>query len=151
MSRSDSNTKLLDFSKSVIAIRYWEEKNLPLIQSCIAFDLLLLIANCHYSDTNLTLKKLFNSLNYSERGVRYVLEQFISNEWCQVVGSSIDKRSRNVVASKKLTSTFEAYQAICLESYLRLVGERVSVIDSSNDESFDDVQVGAVSKNENTD
>jgi len=151
MSLSDSNTKLLDFSKSVIAIRYWEEKNLPLSQSRIAFDLLLLIANCHYSDTKLTLKNLFNSLNYSERGVRYVLEQFIRNEWCEVVGSSIDKRSRNVVASKKLTSAFEAYQAICVESYLRLFGEQVSVIDSSNDESFDDFQLGPVSKNENTD
>jgi hypothetical protein len=94
---------------------------------------------------------LFNSLNYSERGVRYVLEQFIRNEWCEVVGSSIDKRSRNVVASKKLTSAFEAYQAICVESYLRLFGEQVSVIDSSNDESFDDFQLGPVSKNENTD
>ena len=151
MSVSDSNTKLLDFSKSVIAIRYWEEKNLPISQSRIAFDLLLLIANCHYSETHLTLKNLFNSLNYSERGVRYVLEQFVGNGWCEVVGSSIDKRSRNVVASTKLTSAFEAYQAIFVESYSRLVGERVSVIDSSNDESFDDVQLGAVSKNENPD
>ena len=111
----------------------------------------MLIANCHYSETNLSLKNLFNSLNYSERGIRYVLEQFVDNGWCEIVGSSIDKRSRNVVASKKLMSAFEAYQEIFVESYSILVGERVSVIDSSNDESFDDVQLGPVSKNENTD
>jgi hypothetical protein len=145
MSASDNNKKLLDFSQSVMNIRFWEEKNLPLSQSRIAFDLLLFIANCHYSETHLTLKYLFNSLSYSERGVRYVLEQFVSNGWCEVIGSTSDKRFRHIVASKKLTSAFEAYERTCIASFAKLVIQRASDIKSSNDEDFDDAQFAASS------
>lgn len=151
MSASDNNKKLLDFSQSVINIRFWEEKNLPLSQSRIAFDLLLFIANCHYSDTHLTLKYLFNSLSYSERGVRYVLEQFVDNGWCEVVDSTSDKRFRHVVASAKLTNAFEAYESICVGSYARLVVERASDIQSSNDEAFETVQLVAASEEHSAD
>ncbi len=133
---SVNSKKLLNFSKGVMNIRFWEEKNFPLSQSRIAFDLFVFIANCHYSETQLTLKYLFNSLNYSERGVRYVLEQFVHNGWCEVVGSTSDKRFRHVVASVKLTSAFEAYESICIDAYTKLVIDRVSNIQSSNEESF---------------
>lgn len=145
MSASKTNKKLLDFSQSMINIRFWEEKNLPLSQSRIAFDLLLFIANCHYSDTHLTLKYLFNSLNYSERGVRYVLEQFVNNGWCEVVGSTSDKRFRHVVASAKLTIAFEGYEQACVASFSKLVIQRASDIQSSNDDDFDDAQLAASS------
>jgi hypothetical protein len=145
MSVSDNNTKLLDFSQSVLNIRFWEEKNLPLSQSRIAFDLLLFIANCHYSETHLTLKYLFNSLNYSERGVRYVLEQFVSNGWCEVVGSNTDKRFRHVVATNKMTSAFEAYERTCIASFAKLVIQRASDIQSSKHDAFDDSHLVALS------
>lgn len=151
MSARNNNKKLLDFSQSVMNIRFWEEKNLPLSQSRIAFDLLLFIANCHYSDTHLTLKYLFNSLSYSERGVRYVLEQFVDNGWCEVVDSTSDKRFRHVVASAKLTNAFEAYESICVGSYARLVVERASDIQSSNDEAFETVQLVAASEEHSAD
>jgi len=141
MSASDNNKKLLDFSQSVMNIRFWEEKNLPLSQSRIAFDLLLFIANCHYSETHLTLKYLFNSLNYSERGVRYVLEQFVNNGWCDVVDSTSDKRFRHIVASTKLTNAFEDYESICVDSYKRLVTEMTSDAQSSNDDLFESSQL----------
>jgi hypothetical protein len=151
MSVSDNNKKLLDFSQSVMNIRFWEEKNLPLSQSRIAFDLLLFIANCHYSETHLTLKYLFNSLNYSERGVRYVLEQFVNNGWCEVVGSTSDKRFRHVIPSAKLTSAFETYESISVDSYSRLVFKRASDTQSSNDVAFESVQLVAASGEDNSD
>lgn len=126
-------------------IRFWEEKNLPLSQSRIAFDLLLLIANCHYSETHLTLKYLFNSLNYSERGIRYVLEQFVSNGWCDIVGSCTDKRFRHVVASEKLTIAFESYEKTFITTFAKLVIQRASDIQSSNDDAFDEAQLAASS------
>lgn len=110
-------------------IRFWEEKNLPLSQSRIAFDLLLFIANAHYSEMHLTQKYLFNSLNYSERGIRYVLEQFVTNGWCEIVGSTSDKRVRHVVASEKLTSAFEAYERTFTASFTKLISERTSEIE----------------------
>lgn len=151
MSASDNNKKLLDFSQSVMNIRFWEEKNLPLSQSRIAFDLLLFIANCHYSETHLTLKYLFNSLNYSERGVRYVLEQFVDNGWCDVVGSTSDKRFRHVVASTKLTNAFENYEAFCVDSYRKLITEVAPALQSSNDDSFETSQLLAAVEEDSTD
>lgn len=145
MSASDNNKKLLDFSQSVMNIRFWEEKNLPLSQSRIAFDLLLFIANCHYSETHLTLKYLFNSLNYSERGIRYVLEQFVSNGWCDIVGSCTDKRFRHVVASEKLTIAFESYEKTCITTFAKLVIQRASDVQSSNDDAFDEAKLAASS------
>jgi len=145
MRASNNNKKLLDFSQSVMNIRFWEEKNLPLSQSRIAFDLLLFIANCHYSETHLTLKYLFNSLNYSERGVRYVLDQFVKNGWCNLVDSSSDKRFRHVVASEKLTNAFEAYERACISSFKKIVIQRASDINLSNDDALDETQLVASS------
>jgi len=90
---------------------------LPLSQSRIAFDLFALLARNHYTNQQLTLKDLFNSLNYSERGVRYVLEQFVSGGWCEVVCDAVDRRCRCVVASKRLTDAFESYQKVVLSTY----------------------------------
>lgn len=91
-------------------MRSWEEDNLPLSQSRIAYDLLIFLANCHYSDQPPTLKTIFNSLQYSERGIRYVLDQFICSNWCEIVVSEDDRRFRHVILKKKLTDAFESYE-----------------------------------------
>lgn len=120
-------------------------------QSRIAFDLFVFIAKCHYSETHITLKYLFNSLSYSERGVRYVLEQFIDNGWCEVVDSASDKRFRHVVATVKLTTAFEDYESICVDSYRRLATEIACEIQSSNDDAFESPQLLAAIEDENLD
>ncbi len=109
MSVLKQNHELTEFTKRLIETRLWEEKNLPLSQSRIAYDLLIFIAHCHYNATPLTLKLLFNSLSHSERGVRYVLEQFIANEWCVIEHASHDKRFRHITPTTKFLDAFESY------------------------------------------
>jgi hypothetical protein len=80
-----------------------------------------------------------------------VLEQFVNNGWCEIVGSCTDKRFRHVVASKKLTSAFEAYEQIFIVSFAKLVIQRASDIQSSNDDAFDEAQLAASSDEHQSD
>jgi hypothetical protein len=104
------NSISLDFIRTRIKSRQWEESNLPLSQSRIAFDLSLFIGSCYLSKTKLTHKLLFNSLNYSERGIRNVLDQFVTGEWCSIVVNDTDKRCHLVVATQKLMTALSAYE-----------------------------------------
>jgi DNA-binding MarR family transcriptional regulator len=68
-------------------------------------------------DQPLTLKQLFNSLKYSERGIRYVLDQFIDDGWCEVVGQTEDRRFRLIVATQRLTDKLREYEQVVLAKY----------------------------------
>lgn len=109
------------FSQCVIHLRSWEDRNLPLSQSRIAFDVFTLIAHFSGLSKPLTLKTLFNSLKYSERGIRYVLEQFVDGGWCVVVGHDQDKRFRLVVATQRLKDAFAEYERHVLSTYRDLL------------------------------
>lgn len=105
------------FSQCVRQIRNWEDANLPLSQSRIAFDLFMLIGHSSQVSQPMTLKELFNSLKYSERGVRYVLEQFVDSGWCEIVGHEQDKRFRLVVATQLLVDKLAQYEQVVLTKY----------------------------------
>lgn len=121
MVKSEVRSNTFKFSQSVIKIRLWEEENLPLSQSRIAFDLFVLLANASCAQQPLTPKRLFIALKYSERGIRNVLTQFISGGWCEVICDSEDRRCRYIVATKRLTDAFAAYEQVVLSSYLGCV------------------------------
>ena len=120
MVKSEVRSDRYNFSQNVIKIRLWEEENLPLSQSRVAFDLFALLANSSYAQQPLTPKRLFNSLKYSERGIRNVLDQFVSGGWCEIVCDAEDRRCRCIVATKQLTDAFEAYRQVVLSTFLDL-------------------------------
>ena len=72
----------------------------------------------------MTLKELFNSLKHSERGIRYVLDQFVDGGWCEIVGNEQDRRFRRVVATDLLRSKLIEYQ----EHVLTVYGSLLSTI-----------------------
>lgn len=71
----------------------------------------------------MTLKQLFNTQKYSERGVRYILEQFVEGGWCEIVGHEEDRRFRLVVATPRLTDKLAEYEALVLQTY-GMLGKR---------------------------
>ena len=111
------------FSQCVRYIRDWEDRHLPLSQSRIAFDLFVLIAHSSATDQPLTIKELINSLKYSERGIRYVLDQFIDGGWCEIVGHDKDRRFRHVVATDLLRLRLHEYKQHVLSVYSELLSE----------------------------
>lgn len=109
------------FTRSVQRIRQWEDAHLPVSQSRLAFDLFMLIAHSAETGGTMTLKQLFNSLRYSERGIRYVLKQFVEGGWCEIMGHSQDKRSRLVVATDKLRIAVREYEAVVMVTYWQML------------------------------
>ena len=116
MSQEVSHSNFI-FSQCVRHIRIWEDAHLPLSQSRIAFDLFMLVGQSSQVERPMTLKELFNSLKYSERGIRYVLEQFVDGGWCEIVGHEQDKRFRLVVASQRLIDKLAEYEQVVLNNY----------------------------------
>jgi DNA-binding MarR family transcriptional regulator len=98
-------------------IREWEDSNLPLLQSRIAFDLFLLIGHKAALEEPLTVKEILNTLKYSDRGVRYVLERFIEHRWCRMVDHERDGRRKLIVASDVLLSKMADYERQVLQRY----------------------------------
>jgi hypothetical protein len=105
------------FSECVREIRSWEDENLPLSQSRIAFDLFMLIGHSSELSDPMTLKEIFNTLKYSERGTRYVLNHFIDGRWCEIVGHDQDKRFRLVVPTQQLLDKLAEYRHQVLSKY----------------------------------
>ena len=105
------------FPQLVRNIRTWEDTNLPRSKSYIAFDLFILIGHSASLDQPLTLKELFHSLKHSERGIRYVLDQFVDGGWCEIVGNEEDRRFRRVVATDLLKTRLREYEEFVLSIY----------------------------------
>jgi hypothetical protein len=116
----------LNFSQCVRHIRTWEDAHLPLSQSRIAFDLFMLIGHSSQVDRPMTLKELFNSIKYSERGVRYILEQFVDGGWCRIVGHDSDRRFRLVVATGLMITKLEEYQQHVIDTYSEFFNQSTS-------------------------
>lgn len=106
---NENKSKVLLISKNIKEMRLWEEANLPVSQSRLAFDLLICVVNHHYEEKDLTLKIIFNTLDYSERGIRYVLDYFIKCGWCAMELHKNDKRFRCIKATALLIDKFEEY------------------------------------------
>ena len=102
----------------------WEDSHLPVSQSRIAFDLFILIGHSACEQRPMTLKELFNTLKYSERGVRYVLDQFLDGGWCEIVGHTEDRRFRLVVAKQRLLDALADYERVVLATYRTVVAAR---------------------------
>lgn len=105
------------FSSCLIKIREWEKENLSLSQSRISFDLFILIAHSYEVQQPYTLKEIFNSLNYSQRGVRYVLDQMINQGWCLLAENDLDKRFKFVVGTDLMGSKLQEYKMMVMSMY----------------------------------
>ena len=101
--------KELIYLKKIIDIKFYEYQNLPIEQSSLALDLFIFIAFGNLKDNPPTLKELFNSINYSETGVRKHLNRLLAEGWCHLEGSGHDKRLRHVVAEPKMINAVINY------------------------------------------
>jgi predicted transcriptional regulator len=104
-----SISKIINFSEILIQLMAWEKSNLPIEQSALALDLFLVIVHNTLRDRPLTLKQLFNSVDFSEAGIRKHLKRLLAEGWCSLEGSAKDKRLRHVVAQAKMLAALDRY------------------------------------------
>ena len=77
-------------------------KLLPIGQSFIAYDILLLVIHSHTSKQNLTLKNLFASIPYSVMGARHHLRRLTGDGWIELVADNKDNRVKICIPTEKL-------------------------------------------------
>lgn len=96
----------------LMQVRAWQEKNLPIEFSLIAYDLLVCACFHTLSGSPLNYKQIFLSLPYSKNGIRHQLNKFIADGWLEIRLKDTDARVRYVVALPKLLSLMENYIAV---------------------------------------
>lgn len=99
--------------KVLIAFRELQAKNLKIGHSLIPLDILLTVYQ-HSADDPLhaiNLKTLFNSLPYSDMGIRNHLNRLVDQHWLKVQADPDDKRSKKISLTRKSVERFQAIEA----------------------------------------
>ncbi len=96
----------------LMQVRAWQEKNLPIEFSLLAYDLLVCACFHTLSGSPLNYKQIFLSLPYSKNGIRNQLNKFIADGWLEIRLKDTDARVRYVVALPKLLTLMDHYVAV---------------------------------------
>lgn len=75
----------------------------------------MLVALAHMKPEELSVKALFNSLPYSDMGIRYHFRQLIVDAWLEIHPSTSDKRRRLVVPTEKLLARLSVVEQAFFE------------------------------------
>ncbi len=95
----------------------WVQKNIPNGHSGLALELFLLISTSTLKQQPLSLKTIFNSLSYSEAGIRKQLRNLFDGDWISTKESKNDKRVRYIIAKEKMLFTLVEYSEIINSTY----------------------------------
>ena len=101
---------------------------LPLDNSFIPFDLLFKIGLAHIENDELTLKALFTGLPHSEMGMRYHFRRLLANGWIEVQPSPSDRRSKRVIATRKLLDQLKLLD----QGFVKAVEQHMKSLDSAS-------------------
>jgi hypothetical protein len=107
---------ILNLSSS-LRIQVWAKKNLPIENSQLALQLILIISYNTMIKKPLTLKLLFHSVDFSEAGVRKQLRKLLIEDWCCLVEDLKDKRLKLVVAQPKMLYALSEYSELLTSAY----------------------------------
>lgn len=93
-----------------IQLRKWIYLNLPIEDSFIAYDLLLIIANAFTNTQQLTVKQLFSSLPHSYSAIRAHYMRLIDRGLIQHDPNPEDKRVKYIKPSDKLIKLIHEFE-----------------------------------------
>jgi hypothetical protein len=102
-----SNLNKIEFISSLNKIRVESSKFLPINNSFIRFDLLILVMLYELEGNELSFKKLYSSVNHSDIGLRNHLMKLKDDGWISINESKKDARSKVITATDKLHRTYE--------------------------------------------
>jgi DNA-binding MarR family transcriptional regulator len=93
----------------IFALRTWCRDHLPIENSLIAYDLILVLAINNYAKNNISIKELFASVPHSYTAVRGHYLRFVNDGWVEHYLDSSDRRIKYVRPTPKLIRTINAY------------------------------------------
>jgi hypothetical protein len=103
--------------KGMLTLRDWCKSNLPIEDSLVAYDIVLIIAISHYTKSPLSVKNLFSSMPHSYTATRYHYSRFISEGWLEHEGNEKDKRIKFVKATDKFIGAIDDYVAMATKIF----------------------------------
>ena len=117
---------------SALRIQVWAKKHLPIENSQLALQLILIISYNTMIKKPLTLKLLFHSVDFSEAGIRKQLRKLLVEDWCCLVEDVKDKRLKLVVAQPKMLNALSEYSELLTSAYKKVQNKRTNklVLDS---------------------
>jgi DNA-binding transcriptional regulator GbsR (MarR family) len=91
----------VSFAFYLSKLRIHESELEVITKSRISVDVFNLLAIHHYSGKVMTLKELFHSTKYSQRGVRLIIDEFISEDLVRLSEGGEDKRFKFIIPQPK--------------------------------------------------
>ena len=95
--------------ESIFALRSWCKDNLPIENSLIAYDLILVLAINNYAKNNISIKELFASVPHSYTAVRGHYLRFVNDGWVEHYLDESDERIKYVRPTARLVKTMNEY------------------------------------------
>jgi DNA-binding MarR family transcriptional regulator len=89
---SEEITKRKLTIKAIFKLLQWSAEHLPIGNSLIAYDVILLISMHTYAIDRITAKQLFASLPHSASEVRHHFQRFVDVGWIELYPNPEDKR-----------------------------------------------------------
>ena len=93
----------------IFALRSWCKEHLPIENSLIAYDLILVLAINNYAKNDISIKELFASVPHSYTAVRGHYLRFVKDGWVEHYLDSSDRRIKYVRPTPKLVKTMNDY------------------------------------------
>lgn len=84
--------------------------HLPIENSLIAYEVILIAMKFHVEKEELPLKVIFSNKNFTEMGARYHLNRLIKNSWLDSERSQSDLRVRVISPTKKLICAYNKFE-----------------------------------------
>lgn len=112
---SKNETLLIE---AIFRLRAWCSKNLPIENSLIAYDLLLLLSIHNYSNGHITVKQVFASLPYSYTAVRGHYQRYVNEGWIEHYPDPKDKRIKYVRPTQKFVEMINLYTNVANEIFI---------------------------------
>ena len=95
--------------ESIFKLRKWVQENLPIENSLIAYDLILLLSIHNYASGQITVKQLFASLPHSPTAIRLHYQRFVDDGWIEHYPDIKDKRIKYIKPTQKFFDVIMAY------------------------------------------
>jgi len=104
--------------EAIFRLRAWCRQHLPIENSLIAYDLLLLLSIHKYSNGHITVKHLFASLPYSYTAVRVHYQRYVNEGWIEHYADIKDKRIKYVRPTPKFVEMINLYTEAASEIFV---------------------------------
>jgi DNA-binding MarR family transcriptional regulator len=95
--------------EAIFNLHQWVKENLPIENSLIAYDLILLLSIHSYSNNTVSVKNLFSSLPHSPTAIRYHYQRLLNDGWIEHHQDAKDRRIKYVRPSIKFITTINVY------------------------------------------